>query len=89
MLLLWPTTESEDTYQFFSLNTRRVKERLSIIKDNSNWGQPSGIAVKFTYSALVARGLLVQILSADLCIAYQAMLWRHPTYKVKQDGHRC
>ena len=27
----------------------------------------------------VAWGSLVQILGADLCTAYQAMLWLHPT----------
>ena len=37
---------------------------------------PSGIAGKFTRSALVAWSLLVLILGMDPCITYEAMLWQ-------------
>ena len=39
-------------------------------------GWLGGAAIKFTRSALVARGLLVQIPGVDLHTAYQAMLWQ-------------
>ena len=41
-----------------------------------NKGQPSGLEVMFACSASVAQGSLVQIPGADLCTAYQAMLWQ-------------
>ena len=48
-------------------------------------GQPSSAVVKFACSALVAWGLQVQILGANLHTAHQAMLWCHPTYKIEED----
>ena len=51
-------------------------------------GRPSGAVVKFTCSALAAWGLWVWILGADLHTGHQAMLWRHPTYKIEEGGHR-
>ena len=39
-------------------------------------GWPGGTAVQFTHSALAARGSPIRIPSADLCTAYQAMLWQ-------------
>ena len=53
------------------------------------WGRPSGIVVKFVFSASVPRLLLVQILCVDLHTAHQAMLWGHPIHKVEEDWHRC
>ena len=44
--------------------------------------------VGFLHSTLAAQGLQVQIPSADLHIAHQAMLWQHPTYKIEEDWHR-
>ena len=52
-------------------------------------GWASIVMVRFACSALVARGLQVQVLCADPHTAHQAMLWRHPTYKVEEDWHRC
>ena len=43
------------------------------------WGWPTGIVVKFAWSALVAWGSPVWILGTDLHTAHQAMLWQHPT----------
>ena len=54
-----------------------------------SWGWPAGIVVKFTRSALAARGSLIRILGADLHTAHQAMLWRCPTYNLEEDWHRC
>ena len=36
---------------------------------------PGGIALKFASSISAARGSLVQILGADICTTYEAMLW--------------
>ena len=44
-------------------------------------GWPGGIVVKFMCSALVAEGLTIWILDADLHTDHQAMLWWHPTKK--------
>ena len=44
-------------------------------------GQSGGIVVKFTCSALVARGSPVQILGMDLHTTHQATLW--PTNKIQ------
>ena len=53
-------------------------------------GWPSCIVVKFMSSTLVAQGSQVRIMSTDLHIAHQAMLWRHPTYKkMEEDWDRC
>ena len=43
----------------------------------------SGLVVKFTCSTLAAWGSQIRIPGADLHIAYQAMLWQHPTYKIE------
>ena len=39
-------------------------------------GLPGGVEVKFACSASAAPGLQVWIPGADLCTAYQAMLWQ-------------
>ena len=44
-------------------------------------GHPHGRVVEFSCSTSVARGLLVQILGADLHTTHQAMLWQHLTWK--------
>lgn len=56
-------------------------------KHKSGW--PSGVVVKFACSTLVAQGLQIWIPSMDLHTAHQAMLWRHPTYKIEEDCHKC
>ena len=50
--------------------------RATASKETRHRGLPSGILVKFKYSASAARGSPVQILGADLRTAYQAMLWQ-------------
>ena len=45
--------------------------------------------VKFLRSALAALGSQVQILGAHLDTTHQAMLWRHPIYKIEEDWHKC
>ena len=52
-------------------------------------GRPGGIVVKFTHSALVARGSQVQILGVDLHTTHQAMLWWCPTDEIEEDWYRC
>ena len=58
-------------------------------KDAMAQGQPSGVAVKFTRSTLLAQGLWVQILGMDLHTAHQAMLCWCAPYKTEEDRHRC
>ena len=43
---------------------------------NKNSGQSVGVVVKFMLSTLVAQASPVWILSVDLHIAYQAVLWQ-------------
>ena len=50
---------------------------------------PGGTVVKFSCSASVARGLLVQISSVDMAPLCKPCCGRHPTYKVEEDGHGC
>ena len=49
---------------------------IQTVKKIMKWGQPSGRAVKFAGSALVAQGSPVQIQGMDLHTAHQAMLWQ-------------
>ena len=52
-------------------------------------GQPSGVVVESVCFASAAWGLWVRILGTDLHKVHQAMLWRHPTYRVEKDWHGC
>ena len=75
-------------------HTERGQLELSVLyvlnlKESYYGGQPNGAEVKFAHSALVARGSQVWILGADIHTARQATLWRHPTYKIEEDWHRC
>ena len=58
---------------------------LPVNKILTIWGQAGGVVVKFSHSTSVAWGSWVQIPGTDLDTAHQAMLWWHPTYKVKED----
>ena len=49
---------------------------MECFKEESDGGRPSGVAVKFTHSALATWGSRVWIPGADLCTAHQAMLWQ-------------
>ena len=51
--------------------------------------RPRGAAVKFARSALVAQGLLVWILGADMAPLGTPCCGGRPTYKVEEDGHGC
>ena len=64
------------------------KTKLIIRKNNiRNW--PSGIAVKFILSTLVAQGF-VNSAQAEIYAAFiKPSYGRCLTYKVKEDGHRC
>ena len=56
---------------------------------NKKRGRPSGTAVKFARSALVARGSWVRIPGADMAPLGTPCCGRRPTYKVEEDGHGC
>ena len=71
--------------ELFQLN----KKTINNLKMSKNWSQPCGTVVKSVHSALAAGGLQVWILGADLWTAQQAILWRHPTHKIEEDGHQC
>ena len=73
-----------DCFAYFSLTIRK-KEFL--FKMYILWGWPSGIVVKFTHSALVARGLQVRILGADLAVLIKPHCGSIP-HKVEEDQHR-
>ena len=51
-------------------------------------GWPSIVVVKFTHSTSPAQGSRVQMPGTDLHTAHQPMLWRPPTYKIEEYGHR-
>ena len=70
------------------LVSKYMLENKEIIKKKQR-SRPSGKVAKLAQSALAAWSLQVWILGADLHTAHQAMLWRHPTYKVEEDWHRC
>ena len=62
------------------LMLKQQKDKIAAVTKSTekprNWGWPSGVVVKFSHSAAVAQGSLVQILGADLHTAWQAMLWQ-------------
>ena len=60
-----------------------------VSKIHSMCGWPSGLVLKFTCHASVARGSQVHIPGTDLHTAHQAMSWQRPIYKVEGDWHRC
>ena len=66
---------------------REKHECKKVLKDI--WGWPGGSAVKYTHSALAAKGSLVQIPGADMAPLGKPCCGRHPTYKVDEDGHEC
>ena len=47
--------------------------------------EPGGRVVQFVHSTLVTQGSQVQIPGVNLHTAHRAMLWQHPTYKIKED----
>ena len=55
-------------------------------KKGQDW--PSGTAVKFTHSALVARGSLVRIWVQTYALLIKPRCGRHPIYKIEEEGHR-
>ena len=61
--------------------------RLPLKTSYGSW--PGAIVVKFPCSTSVALGLRVQIPGVDLHTTHQAMLWLCPTYKIKEQWHRC
>ena len=59
------------------------------VKKTKFRGQPSGVAIKFVWSASAAQGLLVGIPGADLHTAFKPCCGRCLTYKIEEDEHRC
>ena len=59
-------------------------DQNAVAQDPAQWG-----SVKFAHSASATRGSPFGIPGADLRTTCQAMLGRHPTYKVEEDGHGC
>ena len=51
--------------------------------------QARGAVVMFAFSASVAQGSPVWILSADMALLIEPCCGRHPTCKVEEDGHGC
>ena len=51
-------------------------------------GWPGGVVVKFVHSASATQGPQVRIPGMRLHTTLQAMLWRHPKYKIEEDWHR-
>ena len=47
----------------------------------TDWGQPGGIAVKFTHSASTAQGSPVQIPARTYALLIKPHCGKHPTYK--------
>ena len=60
--------------------------QIFILKICRGW--PGGIVVKCVHSAMAARGSQVRIPGMELYIAYQAVVWQHPTYKIEEDWHK-
>ena len=52
-------------------------------------GWPSDAAVKCAHSASAAQSSQVRIPGADMAPLGKPCYSRHPTYKVKEDGHGC
>ena len=52
-------------------------------------GRPGGAVVKCAHSTSAAWGLPVQILGVDMALLGKPCCGRHPTYKIKEDGHGC
>ena len=48
-------------------------------------GQPGRVVVGLTRYTLAAQGSQVRIPGRDLHTTHQAMLWRHPAYKMEED----
>ena len=66
-----------------------VKEGCEPGKKKALGGWPGGTAVKFSRSALAARGSPVQIPGADMALLGMPCCGRRPTYKEEEDGHGC
>ena len=78
----------EDIQNKLQMNLK-TKGRTTLLKETLDRGQPGVAAVKFTHSALAARGSLVRIPGADMTLLGMPCCGRHPTYKGEEDGHRC
>ena len=89
-LILWPPSISSALQHGFLTQLHFLFVRGTLKKKyQGHWGWPGGAVVKFTCSASVARGSLVQIPGLDLALLIKPCCGRHPTYKVEEDGHRC
>ena len=66
-------------------NDKNLKRKIKSVYR----GQPSGAAVKYARSTLVARGLPVWIPGAEMASFGKPCCGRRPTYKAEEDGHGC
>ena len=73
----------------FDISNARQRGEEKSKQDRLLWGPASGIVVKFARSASAPQGLGIWIPGTGLHTAHQSMLWRHLTYKIKEDWHRC
>ena len=65
---------------------KHITAKLGKTKDRD---LPTGAAVKFMHSLLVAQGLWIWIPGKDLHTTYKAMLWQvSHKYKMEEDRHR-
>ena len=67
-------SETFFSHQKFGNKGKDYLQGAKLLKKESSRGWPGGVVVKFTRSALVARGSPVPILGTDLHTAHQAML---------------
>ena len=76
---------SEENYQYFVVfwfallylqGKFYLRNHFFLPVKKQRWDQPGGAVINFVHSVSVAQGSPVWIPGADLCTAYQAMLWQ-------------
>ena len=88
MVVILPNVQQwkEKDYPWITSENRQHNYSCQNLTFHQGW--PSGGAVNFAHSTLVAQGSPVKILGADMALLGKSCCGRHPTYKVEEDGHR-